>query len=46
MKLTLIITRKQAYKILHSIPAGASIKISVKDANLILGKPKNDTKKK
>ncbi len=40
MKLTLIITSKQAFKILHSIPAGASIKISVADANKILGKQK------
>ncbi len=45
MKLTLIITPKQAAKILHSIPVGSSIKISVKDANKILDKKvgnKND----
>lgn len=36
----LIITKQQAKKILKNIPEGKIIRISVADANIILGKPK------
>ena len=39
-KLTLKLTKKQAAMLLNSIPKGHVITISVEDAEIILGKPK------